>query len=106
MASLETPLEDPLTFAFSLVPKLHLGTHLLRQFHCRPPDSGPREISAKYNFAKNKRRSQVQLGNEGKSCPGQTSFLSLLCALCVLLRPTNPPLYSKEGMPVSVFAIS
>jgi hypothetical protein len=32
-------------FGPSLVPKLHLGTHLLRQFYCRSP--ARKQVSAK-----------------------------------------------------------
>jgi hypothetical protein len=45
--------------AFPLVPKLHLGTHLPRQLHCR---SFPG--SAKWNFARNKDCAQTEFGRE------------------------------------------
>jgi len=65
----------------SLVPKLYLETHLLRQFHCRfrgraregvatvPHSLGRWLYGAKWNFARNKRRSQMEFGNEGSTSP-------------------------------------
>jgi len=47
-----------------LVPELHLGTRLPRQFHCRSRYDHIRLGQREMKFRGNKERSQVQLGNE------------------------------------------
>src|SRR5258708_4889536 len=54
---------------FPLVPKLYLGTHLLRQFHCRSRRNERVQVTAKWNFARNRMRSQMKFGNEEENSP-------------------------------------
>src|ERR1019366_9521291 len=64
-------------FLAFLVPKFHLGTQLLRQFHCRSRCHNTKWDQREMQFRGNKRRSQMKFGNEAFSRRGSALILVL-----------------------------